>query len=466
MQTHFYDEQIRRYILQFIRMFSGFSVKTGKKMNDGSDYYIRVPARYGDVSRMASTIMKNNSENIVNSAPFIACYIQSVQPDRQRVQEPFFTDSVSVNERKFDSVSGTYTNDQGNKFSVGRLMPVPYLLNMQVDIWTSNTDQKLQLMEQILVLFNPALEIQHNDNPIDWTTITTVELTDMQWTSRGIPAGIEDQIDIATLYFQIPIWINPPARVTRQNVIRNIIHNIYTYTDLDSLDYDPDAFEFFRDLQRETSVVVTPGNYALDVFETDEGVFCKILENGNWDNATTWDTVLSNYGTLHDGISRLRLKYHGELEDLNADVIGTLTETADPTILQFEIDRDTLPTNTIASVDRIIDPSVSKPGFNGIPQPALGQRYLCLGDTDSSSVWGIDIAINDIIEYNGSTWVVSFDASEFELRAYVTNTYTLQQFKFENGEWSDTYQGIYEGGYWRLELLGTLPDAEIPSPNN
>ena len=77
-----------------------------------------------------------------------------------------------------------------------------------------------------------------------------------------------------------------------------------------------------------------------------------------------------------------------------------------------------------------------------------------------------DIAINDIIEYNGSAWVVSFDASEFELRAYVTNTYTLQQFKFENGEWSDTYQGIYEGGYWRLELLGTLPDAEIPSPNN
>ena len=42
-------------------------------------------------------------------------------------------------------------------------MPVPYLLNMQVDVWTSNTDQKLQLMEQILVLFNPALEIQHND---------------------------------------------------------------------------------------------------------------------------------------------------------------------------------------------------------------------------------------------------------------------------------------------------------------
>ena len=54
-QQHFYDNQIRRYILQFIRMFSGFTVKTGSKMDDGTtDYYIRVPSRYGDVSRMAA----------------------------------------------------------------------------------------------------------------------------------------------------------------------------------------------------------------------------------------------------------------------------------------------------------------------------------------------------------------------------------------------------------------------------
>ena len=453
-QTHFYDEQIRRYILQFIRMFSGFSVKTGKKMNDGvTDYYIKVPARYGDVSRMAATILKGNSENIVNSAPFIACHIQSVQQDRSRVQDPFFNDVVKVNERKLDPITGKYTNEQGNKYNVGRLMPVPYILNMQVDVWTSNTDQKLQLMEQMLVLFNPALEIQHNDNPIDWTTITTVELTDMSWSSRSIPAGIEDQIDIGTLYFQIPIWINPPANVTKQNVIRNIIHNIYTYNDLDTLDYDPDAFEFFRDLERTTSVVVTPNNYAINVYEENDKVLVKVLENGNWDNETSWETVLLNYGILHDGVSRMRLKYHGELEDLNADVIGTLYSTDDPLTLEFQIDIDTLPTNTVNNVDKVIDPSVSRPGFNSLPNAALGQRYLCLEEVDADSAWGVDISTNDIIEYNGNAWVIAFDASEYDLRAYVTNTNTLQQFKFENGEWSDTFQGIYESGYWRLELV-------------
>jgi hypothetical protein len=458
-QMHFYDEQIRRYILQFVRMFSGFSVKTGKKMNDGvSDYYMRVPARYGDVSRMAATIIKGNSENVVNSTPFIACWVQSFQPDRQRVQDPFFTDSVSVNERRWDSTTNKYTNEQGNKYSVGRLMPVPYLLNMQVDVWTSNTDQKLQLLEQMLVLFNPALEIQQNDNPIDWTTITTVELTDIQWSSRGIPAGIEDQIDIASLFFQIPVWINPPALVTKQNVIKNIIHNIYQYSDTDTLDYDPDAFEFFRDLKKDSSVIVTPGNYAVNVVKEGGSILIKVLENGNYEDGTTWDTVLENYGTLHDGISRLRLKYHGEVEDLNADVIGTVARTGDPTELLFDLDSATLPTNTLTSVDRVINPETSSPGFNGVPSPAVGQRYLCLGDAVASSVWGIDIAENDIIEFNGSAWVISFDASEFEARAYVTNTYTLQQFKFEKDSWSDTYQGIYEAGYWRLELINEALD--------
>ena len=293
-QSHFYDEQIRRYILQFIRIFSGFSVKTGKKMNDGTtDYFIRVPARYGDISRIAATIMKGNSENIVNSAPFIGCWIQSLQPDRARVQEPFFNDAVAVTERKFDEATNKYVDEPGNRFNVRRLMPVPYLLNMQVDVWTSNTDQKLQLMEQILVLFNPALEIQHNDNPVDWTTITTVELTDIQWSSRGIPAGVEDQIDIATMFFQIPIWINPPAQVTRQNVIRNIIHNIYNYTELDTLDYDPDAFEFFSDLKKQSSVVVTPENFSLKITENNGNYMCQPLRNGNYEDGIKWEDVLN-----------------------------------------------------------------------------------------------------------------------------------------------------------------------------
>ena len=453
-QVHFYDEQIRRYLLQVVRMFSGFTVKTGKKLNDGvTDYYIRVPARYGDMTRQVANIMKGNSENIVNSCPFIAVYVQSITTDRNRMQEPLFQDTVKVNERKYDSQNGYYIDEKGNSYNVKRMMPVPYNMTLQVDIWTSNTDQKLQLFEQIGVLFNPSLDLQSIDNPLDWTSITTVELQDVTWTSRSIPSGLEDQIDIMTLTFIVPIWINPPALVSRQNIIRNIIHNIYETNNINSLDFDPDAFEFFNSLQKETSVIVTPNNYAADVYIENGSYFIKPLANGNYDADITWNEVLDNYGLLHDGISRMRLKWHNEIEDLDRDVIGVLYTTSNPQILEFIVDTDTLPTNTLAPVDRIIGPETAKPGFNGIPFAALGQRYLCLGEANSSSVWGISIDSNDIIEYNGIQWVKSFDSSEYTGHAVVTNTYTGQRFKFINNEWQDVFQGIYESGYWRFELL-------------
>ena len=283
--------------------------------------------------------------------------------------------------------------------------------------------------------------------------IENIKLEDIAFSSRSIPVGTEDQIDIATMFIQIPIWINPPAQVTRQNVIRNIIHNIYNYTDLDTLDYDPDAFEFFSDLKKQSTVVVTPENFSLKVTETNGDYMCQVLRNGNYDDGVKWEDVLKYYGNLDDGISRLRLKYHGELENLDADIIGTLSSTNNPEYLAFTVDKDTLPTNTINAVDRIIDAETARPGFNSIPQPAVGQRYLSLTSAKSTSVWGIDIEMNDIIEYNGSAWVKSFEASSYNLRAYITNTFTGQQFKFENGEWSDTFQGIYDAGFWRLELL-------------
>jgi hypothetical protein len=39
---------------------------------------------------------------------------------------------------------------------------------MQVDIWSTNEEMKLQILEQILVLFNPAIDFQKNENPFDW----------------------------------------------------------------------------------------------------------------------------------------------------------------------------------------------------------------------------------------------------------------------------------------------------------
>jgi hypothetical protein len=98
---------------------------------------------------------------------------------------------------------------------------------MKAEIWTSNTDQKLQLLEQILVLFNPSLEIQTTDNYVDWTSISVVDLSSINFSSRTIPQGTESDIDVCTLDFQTPIWISPPAKVKKMGIIKNIIMNVF-----------------------------------------------------------------------------------------------------------------------------------------------------------------------------------------------------------------------------------------------
>ena len=63
-QMYFYDEQIRRFLLQFTRIFSGFQVEYANE-NDGVNAaaLLRVPVRYGDASRNAQTIIQENSRN-------------------------------------------------------------------------------------------------------------------------------------------------------------------------------------------------------------------------------------------------------------------------------------------------------------------------------------------------------------------------------------------------------------------
>ena len=67
---YFYDAQLRRYLLQFMRIFSEFKVSEGKR--NGVTYFNKTPVRYADMQRMVAHIIKQGSENMVNSTPFMA----------------------------------------------------------------------------------------------------------------------------------------------------------------------------------------------------------------------------------------------------------------------------------------------------------------------------------------------------------------------------------------------------------
>ena len=234
---YFYSQQIRQYRLQVIRAFSNFSVSFGKN-SDGTENLRRVPCRYGDTSRIAETIIAGGSENKMPSAPFISVYVTSMALAPERRHSPALVSTVNVNERAYDESTQTYLNTPGNRYSVQRFMPVPYNLNFNVDFWTSNLDQKEQLIEHVLCLFNGMIDLQTSNNGLDWSNLTTLEPTNITWSSRSIPIGTENPIDVFTVEYKVPIWISPPAKVQHQRIIQQIVTNIQDGT------YDPVTMEW------------------------------------------------------------------------------------------------------------------------------------------------------------------------------------------------------------------------------
>ena len=165
MAKFFYDNQIRRFLVQFARIFSNWQVTKGKDPA-GNDILVRVPVMYGDSSRMAATQIAGNSASSLPSAPLITYYISGLEYDQRRTQDPYFIDKMAVRQRTWNPQTQSYEQTQGQAFTVERVMPVPYTLRITVEFWTTNYQQKLELIEQLGVLFNPSMEIQSTDNSI------------------------------------------------------------------------------------------------------------------------------------------------------------------------------------------------------------------------------------------------------------------------------------------------------------
>ena len=221
-----YDAQLRRYWLQFCRIFENVQYQEGVG-ESGVTSFRTFPIKLASKDKQIGHILRNNSENTVLSCPRLSARMSDLQMDADRRQHPSHVSTVNVVERAVDPVNGTYTGDRGNSYSVERYMGVPFQMEMTLDIWTSNENQKHQFMEQVLMLFNPAIDLQTSTNPLDMGALTIVELTGINWSDRSFPIMDED-VEVSSLTFKMPIWIQPPAKVKRQNIIHQIITNIAT----------------------------------------------------------------------------------------------------------------------------------------------------------------------------------------------------------------------------------------------
>jgi hypothetical protein len=476
-----------------MRVFIGFKYRT----NDGVESH--VPVMYGDMTRQVASIIKENSENKMPTVPRIACYVTNIEMDMSRMSDATFVSKLNIRERDwtYEDSEVAYANTQGAGYTVERLMPTPYKLSMKADIWTSNTDQKLQLFEQIAVLFNPSLELQTTDNYIDWTSLTVLDLGSIQFTSRTIPAGAESEIDIMSMEFTTPIYISPPAKVKKLGVVRSIISNVFTeqgdITDLEDLIYNgQDGTAQKRSTRGSFGVLLLKNNvgdsddYNVSLLNPSEAVTALRLEVPiKHGDRLDWNKVIEDLGGGYiPGVSMMYF-----LQPNGTELRGTFViNEVDPTYIIVSIENRPSNTvipgparssNSLTTVDAIIDPYKFNPIENFGSQAAIpaGTRYLMLDDVNNSTnvgqsygetpfnntydgpdAWknlnGDDpiIKANSIIEWSGTAWQTIWEPSEENAGTYFQNLRTGIQYRWDGVQWLKAFEGEYAAGYWRIDF--------------
>ena len=217
INNYFFDNQLRAYLLQFVSIFYGLQVKTGKGECD-EEQFITVPTVVGNKDRVVAALLAGNTNNRVFSLPHMSVYLQNLSMAPERRRTPGILD-----QRVTMKVGGVFPDDLT---VVKRAMPVPYDATIELSIYASNTQQMHQILEQILVLFNPDIQLQKSDGPFDWTRLTRVELTDIS-NEENYPSSSERRMIVWTLTFQMPIYLSIPLGV-KDDLVRKIIIQVAT----------------------------------------------------------------------------------------------------------------------------------------------------------------------------------------------------------------------------------------------
>jgi hypothetical protein len=319
-------------------------------------------------------------------------------------------------------------------------------MDVQVDLWTSNLDQKHQLIEQMLIAIYPQFEIQNSDNALDWTAVTICFVEDdLTFSSRTLPIGTSDEIDILTLRLRVPFWLTPPAMIRKLGRIEEIITNV-----------GDQVSDFYGDNQIGTiyeQVIITPENHAIAV---DGNLITLLAHKGHVTmpdgSMPSWRTLFTHYGIFRNGKTQLHLMLSEDIE--GPFVSGSLQYGPTDNEVIWAINPNTLPPNTLTPIDAVIDPMRTSPGHE-LPQTTGGTRYLLIHDVGPCANWGnLTAYTNDIIQYNSTlaAWQVDFDARTTLQTHYVLNRHTTRQLRWNGREWLMSIDNYYNPGFWRIIL--------------
>lgn len=252
MLTHFYHATMRKIVVGFASLFN--DIYLSRYDGAGNEIRrIRVPIAYGPKQKFIKKL-----DQIGDDYDKVAIWIETYLPRMSFEISNLQYDSS----RKLNSIQKTIALNQNDKSQIlGRYERVPYNMTMNLGIMTKNTEECLQIVEQILPYFGPEYVFSINaidgmDTNVDIpVVISTVNLSDGEDGSYG-DYGTR-KITMASIQFTAKFYLYGPVK--KQPIITKAESNFFDTSDFGKL---PETIKKFADVSVTAGDGITAGNYA------------------------------------------------------------------------------------------------------------------------------------------------------------------------------------------------------------
>jgi len=233
----FYHESIRKVIVSFGTMFNNINLV--RKDNSGNiSQSMKVPLAYGPREKFLVRLNEDAdlTKQVAITLPRIGFEIQNLEYDSGRKLNRV---------QRFKKVKGANAKQLDAQY-----MPVPYNLAIELYVMAKQSDDALQIVEQILPYFQPDYTLTINDNvAMDSKRDVPIVLNSISYEDNYQGDFTTRRALIYTLSFTAKFYLYGP--VTSSKVIKTVQVDQYTDSEVNSP-------------KREQRLTVTPNPASAD----------------------------------------------------------------------------------------------------------------------------------------------------------------------------------------------------------
>jgi len=218
--NHFYHETTRDVVVAFGSIFNNIFLV--RQNSDGStSQTLKVPLAYGPKQKWLTRLTQDPN---LNKAPAITLprlgfEIVGLEYDQDRKMNRAIKVKKTTNTKATNELASSY-------------MPVPYNINFELYAMSKNSDDALQIVEQILPFFQPEYSVTLKERPeLGIVRDVPIILNDIQYEDDYEGEFLSRRAIIYTLNFTVKFFLYGP--VQSQKVIKSV--QVDQYTDMPSV---------------------------------------------------------------------------------------------------------------------------------------------------------------------------------------------------------------------------------------